>query len=602
MDRGEVTPAARRADAARTLGLAVLGAALAWWSWGQWLDVQVDFGRELYAAWRLSEGDRLVADLAWLSGPLSAWWNAAWFRVLGGSLSTLVSVNLALCALTLALLVRSVGSWSTRTAGTAAGVVFLCVFAFSRTSSIGNYNFVTPYSHELVHGLVLALLALAALAKVGEGRLHWAALAGLAIGCLFLTKAEVFLAGAGAAATRLALHVATPGTRRRAATCGALAGAALVPPIAAFLALLPGSGVAAALRATAGAWVYVGNDAVRALPFYRSMSGLDAPARNLALAAAWAAGTAALFGALYLAARRLPARRGSTRAARGFAFVAGAALTLAATAPVRWIDAGRPLPLLVLVLSGVALARWWRSRNARTADRLAFLVLAGLLLAKVALYARVLHYGFVLGLPAALAVVATVTGDLPAALERRGRAGAFLRAGALGVVTVFCGAHLALAHRWYHGRPDAWDTAERVAVGHGADRFLAGGRGPVMRDALAEIEARVPPDGTLLVVPEGVMLNYLSRRRSPTRYVNFMPPELLLWSEDAIVAALERSPPDVVAIVHKDTSEYGVPRFGEHYGERLMAWIRERYRPSAQLGAVPLVSTRFGVAVLERRE
>src|SRR5262245_20687589 len=85
--------------AAAPAALALLGALLAAWSWRKWTDVHIDFGNELYVAWRLAEGDVLYRDLAQRNGPLSFYWNAALFRVFGVSLTTLIVANLALLAL-----------------------------------------------------------------------------------------------------------------------------------------------------------------------------------------------------------------------------------------------------------------------------------------------------------------------------------------------------------------------------------------------------------------------------------------------------------------------------------------------------------------------
>ena len=48
--------------------MAVVAAALGmlFWSWGTWPHPYVDFGRELYVPWRLSEGEVLYRDLAWV--------------------------------------------------------------------------------------------------------------------------------------------------------------------------------------------------------------------------------------------------------------------------------------------------------------------------------------------------------------------------------------------------------------------------------------------------------------------------------------------------------------------------------------------------------
>ena len=81
---------------------------------------------------------------------------------------------------------------------------------------------------------------------------------------------------------------------------------------------------------------------------------------------------------------------------------------------------------------------------------------------------------------------------------------------------------------------------------------------------------------TLLSVPEGVTLNYLIRRRTPSPFLNFMPPEFAIYGEDAMIHALQTSPPDRVLFVPKPSAVYGM-EFGRDYGARLMAWIEENY-------------------------
>ncbi len=75
------------------------------------------------------------------------------------------------------------------------------------------------------------------------------------------------------------------------------------------------------------------------------------------------------------------------------------------------------------------------------------------------------------------------------------------------------------------------------------------------------------------------MLNYLARLPNPTPYINFMPPEAILFGEDAWLAAFRETPPDVILTVPKDTSEYGRGAFGQGYGRDLAGWVQNTYRP-----------------------
>ncbi|MDJ0850154.1 MAG: hypothetical protein QNK04_17415 [Myxococcota bacterium] len=63
----------------------VFFAALSAGSWEKWADVHIDFGAELYAAWRLAEGEALYRNIAYRHGPLPHHLNALWFTLFGVS-------------------------------------------------------------------------------------------------------------------------------------------------------------------------------------------------------------------------------------------------------------------------------------------------------------------------------------------------------------------------------------------------------------------------------------------------------------------------------------------------------------------------------------
>jgi hypothetical protein len=80
-----------------------------------------------------------------------------------------------------------------------------------------------------------------------------------------------------------------------------------------------------------------------------------------------------------------------------------------------------------------------------------------------------------------------------------------------------------------------------------------------------------------------------------------MPPELLLFGEDAMLERFRAHPPDAIALVHKDTREYGAPLFGRDYGQKLAAWARSNYHPVRVFGDPPLEpGSNFGIAILAR--
>ncbi|MBI5595587.1 MAG: hypothetical protein HY928_05795 [Elusimicrobia bacterium] len=494
------------ADAA---GLSALFAFLLAARWGRWADPLVDFGRELYQAWRLGAGDSLYADLAHLHGPLSQWWNGLLFRLTGPSLRALVLSNLAVLALETALLHRLLARACGRAGATTGAAVFLCLFGFGDFTTYGVFSHATPYSHEATHGLLLAL-------AVMEAAFHFEGMetAGLLWGLCALTKPEPALAAlAGCAAAGL--------LRGRGAA--AFAGAALLAPLAAWLFLAPAAGGAAAARGVAGSWA-----APLADP--RAMASLYA---------------------------------------RGFAGSPSAFFS------PDWLEWARALPVLILVLAW----KWGRGG----AVRLGLCAFAWVLLAKIMFAARIHQYGFTLAAPGAALLAAAAMG------RRRTR-----RALAAGAAAGFCVLGVLRSQQ---------RAAERTyRLGSGADAFLCDRRGAVLAPALARLSVLVKPEGTLAVWPEGAMLNYLSRRRNPTPYLNLLPVELAVWGEAEVLAAYRRAPPDAILLVHRETPEFGQRLFGTDYGRELLAWAGQEYAEAGRVGDPPLVpGSRFGATLLLRR-
>jgi hypothetical protein len=503
-------------------------------------------------------------------------------------------VNLALLALATALFHALLSRAGDRRTATVACLVFLVVFAFGHLLRTGNYNWVCPYSHEATHGLILGLGALTALqAWGGRGRGGWVAFAGTLLGLAFLTQAAVFAAdAAGVGVAFGAWLVREPAARERwRRSVGWLAVGFAAPIALAFGLLTLAMPAGDALRGTLGGWpAILGSDVTRMI-YYERIGGFDRPGERLVEMLAWTVRWAIVLGALAGAAWLARGPRFTGRAAASAAFVVGAA----ALAPVKaavWLGALAPLPLFVLVAAASrvrALRRPGEAGEAAVAG-LALAALAFVLLGRMLLHARAYHSGFSLAAPATLLWLVAVLVWLPAWLAERGANARLFRAALLGAVAVAGVVHFE--------RSAAYVSRKTTIVGEGADAFRTGRRGRVVNQALALLRDR--PPGTLAVLPEGVMLNYLSRRRAPTRHLNFMPPELAIFGGDAAIAAeLAASPPDLVLVAYKDLTEYGYRVFGDDYAPAIHAWLLDRYEPVATVVRSPLEPGRtFGFELL----
>ncbi len=580
--------------------ITAVAAAMLAWTWRTWPDPLIDFGREVNFAWELSRGKVLYADVAHISGPLSPYVNALWFRLFGPGILTLAYCNIAIAALVVVLLYRLFLRLGDHLAATAACLVFVVLFASAQFVRIGNYNWVCPYSHELTHGAALGVAGLWALSRYqADGRLRWIAVVGMALGLLVLTKVEVLLAGAVGLGTGLGLTLAIerPGPHRLVRIAGTLVGVALVPIAVTFLCFVRVLPTDEILRWPLGHWRAAARADLVAMPFYREGLGIDDVPANLAklgVAALWWLAVLApgIVGAIAL---RGPGRHRAPAAVGLFVVTALALWWRWPT--IAWFDAARPLPLfMLLVLAGSVTALVRHRREPERARRFALQAAAaafGLaMLAKMILDARVFHYGFVLAMPATLVLVGALLAWVPAAASELGAYGPALRAVALAALVVGVPAHLGAMSRL---------VAQKVhLVGEGRDLILADDRGPVVEKLLGEVRAHASSAQTLIVAPEGIMVNYIARRENPTPYYQIGPLMLTVFGEDAVLRSLQDHPPDFVALVNKETSHEGARFFGQDYGRRVFAWIQANYRSVAEIGPPPFRDRRFGAVLMER--
>lgn len=573
------------------LGLLCIALGFAIWTWGQWGDAQVDYGGEVYTAWRLSEGAVLYRDVAYFTGPLSPYLNALVLKGTGAGLVGLQVFHALLALLSATLiyrLLRRIGSELCAFAGAAA---FLSLFCFARLEFLGNSNYIAPYSHEVAHALPLSLAGLLALARWRERQCTSdLVISALCMGAILLTKLEYMLAYGAAALVALSL------ARSPARTWLLWMAASLCVPLMAFLALASALPASEALRGVLGAWNYVFDERITELAFYRGVMGTNFPLENARLGALIGAAQLALLAAGYALARFLP-WRGPLVATLLAALVAALVQALPLKLPA-FLELARAWPLYVGCAALLLVLRAWRERGADPRRMLAacWMVFASLMLLKMILNTRIQMYGFALALPATLGVLWLLIDALPHWAARWRVDVGLARGIGLGLFLGFALGHWRVqAH--YLARPT-------LAVGAAPDTLLVDEeRARVLRALLAELDLKLQEGERLLVLPEGVMLNYWLRAPTPARYVNYMPPELLMFGEAEMVQELQRQAPEAIVVLHKPTAEYGFRWFGKDYGRSFAEWINRDYRLGTLHGQEPLRDgTRFGARIAWRKD
>lgn len=559
-------------------------------SWRKWPEPLVDFGRELYLPWRISRGAVLYRDVDDFYGPLSQYLNAGLFRMFGPGLMVLATANLVVAAAVLFLAyVLFRRAWG-EIAAAAATLIFVAVFGCSVTVW-GNFNFVTPYSHEATHGFLVCLALVLSLARwLGEPGARRAALPGLLFGLAAVLKPEILLAAGAATAAAVMASRLRPGTRLIPSAL-AWAAAAALPTLAFwayFASRMPGL---RALGCACRGWLAVVGRNRAVDPFLQeSYLGLDKPGIHLLQHSLATVLAIALIAGLAAAARAMD-RVGRRPAAILVGLSSAAACLWLALRWIAWADAGRcllGLSILYLVWSWVSLAARARAGEevSRDALRVLIAVLAAALMARMVLNGRINQFGFYQAALAGMLVPAVLVGELPDRL----RLGPLGRATlvALSFILLGSGAGILAA------RSQVMLRQRTFAVGDGADRFYTmppniEATGALVNYFSTELIRRGAGQ-SLVVLPEGEMINYLARMPSPVAPFFFFSSATQGGRERAILDQLEAHPPDWILVISRDLREYGIERYGDApgNGKLIVDWTRSRWHVEDSLGGDPL--------------
>ncbi|MCL2649216.1 MAG: glycosyltransferase family 39 protein [Phycisphaerales bacterium] len=588
-------------------------------TWNAWIAPLIDFGRELYVPWQLSQGAILYRDITSFYGPLSPLLHALCFHFFGASLLTLILANCLVLALATFFLHEIIRSISTRFTAAVVCIFFLAVFGFSRMVPTANFCFIAPYSHEATHGFTLSLAAIYCFIRYTRSpRRAWIAIIGLCTGLVFLTKPEIFLALAGFLLFAMIAEI----TSRLAPRSRSLLAAsrphpsATILPLLAISAILPLAAAVAYLAAhmplssawhgTLGSWTFLSNSTVTGNRFFTNCMGLLDPFTHLTDIAKFSALFLLLIGPATLLSFFLPDGRLPRRAA-------GAALAIASVLlpwwllpywlgpHFSWIDLGTLLfvgSLALAICQSILLVhhRADPTRRAQLSLRLALSLFALLMLLKMFLYTSLYHYGFTLAVMATSLLAVSLLDWIPSTLEHHGKCGWTFRAAALTLLTALA---IECATLSYKNLPDPHNL-----VGQALNQFRDN-NAPIFQDMLHFMQTQIPSDRTLTVLPEGAILNFLAQRPSPVPFVTFLPSDIDMFSEPHLLASLQQHPPDYIAITHRPTGEFGPLAFGIDYASSLRNYIMTHYTPAHLSGIIPYTAyspTTFGILLLRRND
>lgn len=123
-----------------------------------------------------------------------------------------------------------------------------------------------------------------------------------------------------------------------------------------------------------------------------------------------------------------------------------------------------------------------------------------------------------------------------------------------------------------------------------------------VKGILKYLKENTQENDTLAVFPEGIGLNYFSQRENPLKFYLYTPPPIRIAGQEAAISWLIQYNMDYIIILQRETDEYGSPRFGMDYGERISSWIYDQYSVVEQFGPAPFTSDEFGAVILKKKK
>lgn len=585
--------------------LILIGCYMLKLSWLKWPDLLVDYGRELYVAWQITQGKVLYVDINHLYGPLSGYFNAFLFQIFGTGISTLAYFNIVIVILMTSIIYTFIKSSFGQLIATVAGACFLIIFAFSQYTGIANYNFVCPYSHEITYGIFLFFLVLFLFRKyTADPRLIYASCIGFFLGLIFLTKVEIFIAGFISAIFGLIFIFRQLPPQHPKKHLFNLIFFFLLPILAFFAYFSFHMPLADAFNSLIASYKNIFIGALAKNIFYQHLSGFDNPSRSINL---MMKGTVAylIFFIFTGFIAWLFARWVKKKTVYGVILIIAAVFVLILSIgffSINWFDIARPYPVFIFLLLAYLIVNLIIKRGDQTfiVKNLPFILLVMFslfLLLKMILNVHFYHYGFALAMPAALVMIILMLYYLPNYIARFGNKF---------VAGCFMGLLIVLTMLFYFNFTRNIYAMKNYSVASGHDRLLTFNEelfsyGPIINKTLSYIDQSMTPNDSFIVMPDGVMLNYLSRKNNASRYFEFTPNIVEAIGEEKIIHEISLTPPSFIILTKKDTSEHGARYFGVDYALNIYSWITDNYDKVFSTGDGTLTGNDFGITIYKRK-
>ncbi len=590
-------------------------------SWLKWGDLIIDSGREMYLPLMLLEGKMLYKDISFLYGPLTPYLHAFIFKVLSPSINSLVISGIISTFLTTLLVYRISRFFLDLVSAILTALTFLFVFAFGKYMYIGIFNFILPYTYSATYGLLFALASLYLFIKfIYLQKQKYILGYVFFLSLSFLSRFETGLSLLAVFIFCLIIQFLIHKEKLKIfySICLTLFLPFLIPGVV-FIFLL----------FKIGSWEILKNNFLDTVlanfnsnnVFITVLSGYDNAGHNFLIMFKSFSVYILVFMAFFLGSylifpggdmenlrqlklfpgsvllsflKKLKLKNEKTAVLTGL-FLMIIVLTAAKTYFNPYFQY-RSLPLIGVFMTSFALIKLlvFKNQGERKINLslLALSLFSWILLLRIILNVQAGHYGFYLLVPGVILYYVFFLRLLPDILNYKNP----VFYGISVILFVFLAVnHLSVYRYIYRQQSLKIETARGTFYGFDNNREIR------CKDLIEFLIKNTRENETLVVMPEGVTINFLSGRDNPLYYYHFLPYDLLRTEvEKDVISRLKKKNPDYIAIVQRSTAEYGYPSFGIDYGQQLFKWINENYGEIKLFGPRPFTTNDFGIVLLKR--
>lgn len=559
-------------------------------TWMKWGDVIIDLGLEMYAPLEIARGKILYTNIHYIFGTFPRPLHAILYSLFGAHINILIACGISVTFLTAILLYKIARFFMNIFCSCLTALTFIFVCAFGNYVYINNYNFILPYAYPATYGLLFSLAAVYSLIRfIYKKRIIDLAFYSISLSFVLLCKVETAISLLVPAILAILL---CPAYKKKIISI--LFSISFINILIAIYCLF--------FLKTGGLMVY--KNFISLLSSYspiflKTVMGVTDLNTNI-YSIIWSSLLYIFVLLCFLSfdyilnslKDNIPVRLFITFTVYLLSFLIIYFMRIILNPYIQY----RTLPIICLVTIFYSLFKFFKEKEKEIYISILCLVLFSFLLtARIVLRVSAAHYGFYLLVPGLVSYYLFFYNIIPGIFQNFTKNGLYY----LCISVLFI---LLLVNHFASYQPIYEHRTLEIKGERGSIKYLNNLMGIRYKELIEFLINTAGPDETLVVMPEGVDINFFTGLDNPISSYIFRLPHIGQHAEQQkVISQIYNAKVDYIVIVQRDTTEFGPSSFGVDYAVELFDWIKDNYEVIKIFGPMPFTTPEFGIAVMKRK-